>query len=171
MRAKTAYALLAAAPPPRRSAADQEAPPQGAQEEPSSQEQPRDVTITLRRDQAQAIRLAIPAFRLTTALSPQAAAAARELEATARQDLLLSGYFVIQGPADFGGLRLSGDPAQDLEQYRSLGNQILLVGDVREEGGKVVFEGRLFDLASGRAILAKRYPGAFSAAGRLGHTL
>jgi TolB protein len=172
MNARTAYALFAAAALvlaaslPHIGADPQEPPPPA----PAPEQQPDDVTLELRRDQAQQLRLAMPAFRLTPGMSREAVRAARELEATVRQDLTFSGYFVLQGPEAFTGLRLTGDPAQDAEQYRSLGSQILLVGDVREEEGRVVFEGRLFDLASGRAILAKRYRGAFTAARRIGHT-
>ena len=169
MRAKTAYAVLAAAALAfaaalSQSAADQQEPP------PAGTEQPSDVTLELRRDQAQAMRLAIPAFRLAPGMPADAVAAARQLEATVRQDLELSGYFVIQGPQDFAALSLTGDPAQDVEQYRSVGSQILIVGDLRAEGDRIVFEGRLFDVASGRTILAKRYRGAFTAARRIGHT-
>src|SRR4029079_4300672 len=86
------------------------------------------------------------------------------------QDLSFSGYFVVQGPQELAAHPLSGDPARDLPAYRTLGSQILLLGDVREEEGRIVFEGRLFDVASGKAILAKRYRGAFPVARRIGHT-
>ena len=185
MRAQTAHALLAAlllalatvqASPSRLSAdaadtAQETPPPPQPTEEPVAQpQQPSDVTLELRRGQAQQIRLAFPSFRIAPGTPPQAASAAREIESTVRQDLALSGYFVIQGPQELAALRLTGDPAQDVEQYRSLGNQVLLVGDAREEGGKLVFEGRLFDISSGKAILAKRYRGAYSAGRRIGHT-
>ena len=130
-----------------------------------------DVTLELKPNQRALIRLAFPAFRGARPLSPaEAAAAGREIEETVRQDLIFSGYFQIQGPADFGALHLSGDPQRDLEGYRSLGNAILLDGEVRTEEDRIVFEGRLVDLKGGQSILAKRYRGGYSVARRIGHT-
>jgi TolB protein len=130
-----------------------------------------EVTLELKRNQRPLIRLAFPAFRDTRTLSPaEAGTAAREIEETVRQDLIFSGYFQIQGPADFGALHLSGDPQRDLEPYRSLGNDVLLDGDVRTEEDRIVFEGRLFDLKGGQSILAKRYRGGYGVARRIGHT-
>ncbi len=147
-------------------------PALGAQQPPTTAPPEPDDRVTIVLDptrQRPLIRLAIPAFR-GAGLAGPAAAAARELEATVRADLEVSGYFAIQGPADFRVLQLSGDPARDAEQYRSLGNEILLLGDVRAEGERLVFEGRLFDLQSGQGILAKRYRGSFAVARRIGHT-
>jgi TolB protein len=144
-----------------------------AQEPPATPPPPTQndqVTLELTRGQRALIKLAFPALRGTAALSGPAAAAARELEQTVRQDLQLSGYFEIQGPEAFGALHLTGDLQKDLDAYRSTGNEILLLGDVRGEADKVVFEGRLFDLGSGQAILAKRYRGGFEVARRIGHT-
>lgn len=124
-----------------------------------------EVTLELRRNQRPLIKLAMPTFQ-----GGAAASAAQGLEATVRRDLDYSRYFEIQGPSAFGALTLSNDLQRDLPQYRSLGNDILLAGDSRIEGDKVVFEGRLFDLASGQGILAKRYRGPLSAAARIGHT-
>ncbi|HEX6898616.1 MAG TPA: Tol-Pal system beta propeller repeat protein TolB [Thermoanaerobaculia bacterium] len=123
-----------------------------------------------RRARGQKIKLAFPAVRGTGQLSGEAARAARELEETVRRDLDFSGYFEIQGPDVLSGLRLTGNVQEDLPVYRSTGNQILLLGDARAEGDRVVFEGRLFDLSSGQAILAKRYRGPFNSARRIGHT-
>lgn len=124
-----------------------------------------------RRARGQKIKLAFPAFRGANQLSGEAARAARELEGTVRRDLDFSGYFEIQGPDVLSGLRLTGDIQQDVPVYRSTGNQILLLGDVRNEGDRIVIEGRLFDLSSGQAILAKRYRGPFNVSRRIGHTL
>jgi TolB protein len=149
-------ALLAQQPPPRQ-------PPQA--QPPAAQEQPKSVTITLDRGvQARKIKLAFPAFRGT------AGAPGRELEETVRHDLDLSGYFEIQGPDALSGLALSGDVQKDLPAYRSTGNEVLLLGDMRTEGDKLVFEGRVLDLGSGQAVLAKRYSGPFPVSRRMAHT-
>src|SRR5262249_30907462 len=65
---------------------------------------------------------------------------------------------------------LTGDPARDRDQYRSTGNDVLLVGELKNDGDKLVFEGRLFDLKSGQTILAKRYRGPYTVSRRMGHT-
>ena len=148
-------ALLAQPPPPR----------QQPQAQPPAQEQPKSVTITIDRGvQARKIKLAFPAFR------GQAGGPGQELEQTVRHDLDLSGYFEIQGPDALSGLALSGDVQKDLAAYRSTGNEVLLLGDMRTEGDKLVFEGRVLDLGSGQAVLAKRYSGPFSVSRRMAHT-
>jgi TolB protein len=97
--------------------------------------------------------------------------AGRELDETVRNDLELSRAFEIQGPWAFQGLEFSGDRARDFEQYRSLGNEVIVLGSLRAEpGGRIAFEGRVYDLASGKAILGKRYRGEPSAARRIAHT-
>src|SRR4051794_27991534 len=148
-------ALLAQQPPPR----------QQPQAQPPAQEQPKSVTITIDRGvQARKIKLAFPAFR------GQAGSPGQELEQTVRRDLDYSGYFEIQGPDALSGLALSGDVQKDLAAYRSTGNEVLLLGDMRMEGDKLVFEGRVLDLGSGQAVLAKRYSGAFPVSRRMAHT-
>ncbi|HYU33968.1 MAG TPA: Tol-Pal system beta propeller repeat protein TolB [Thermoanaerobaculia bacterium] len=145
----------------------QEPPAQPPQEE----QQPGNVTLVLPGNQQfKPIKLGIPAFRRLGALAGDAARAADEMEQVVRQDLQNSGYFTISGPEAFQGLQLTGDLARDLEAYRTTGVETLLLGDLRAEADKIVFEGRLFDVASGQAILAKRYRGALPVARRIGHT-
>lgn len=132
--------------------------------------QPGNVTLELRRNQRPLIRLAIPAMTGLPALPGGTAAAGREVDETVRKDLDLSRYFEIQGPRELAALHLTGDPARDRDQYRSTGNDVLLAGDLKAEGDRLVFEGRLFDLKSGQTILAKRYRGPASVARRMGHT-
>ncbi len=147
----------------------QEPPAQAPQA--SQEDQPGSVTLVLPgSQQARLIKLGIPPFRRLGALSGDADRAAREMEQVVRQDLQNSGYFQISGPEAFQALQLTGDFARDLEAYRTTGVETLLIGDLRAEADKVVFEGRLFDVASGQAILAKRYRGAIPVARRIGHT-
>ena len=144
--------------------------PQPPAPQPST-EQPKSVTITLDRGGAQRkIKLAIPAFRGPGQLSGEAGSSGREIEETVRRDLDLSGYFEIQGPDALSGLSLTGDVQKDLAAYRSTGNEVLLLGDVKAEGDRIVLEGRVFDLGSGQAVLAKRYRGPFNVSRRMAHT-
>ncbi len=128
------------------------------------------VTLELRRNQRPLIRLAIPALSGLPALTADSGSAGREVDETLRRDLDLSRYFEIQGPRELAALHLSGDPARDRDQYRSTGNEVLLLGDLKSEGDKLVFEGRLFDLRSGQTVLAKRYRGPYTVARRMAHT-
>jgi TolB protein len=125
---------------------------------------PGHVTLELNRPGQKKIKIAFPAFRGAVG------APGHELEETVRHDLDLSGYFEIQGPDALSGLALSGDVQKDLAVYRSTGNEVLLLGDMRTEGDKLVFEGRVLDLGSGQAVLAKRYSGPFTVNRRMAHT-
>jgi TolB protein len=137
---------------------------------PQDPQQPTRVTIELHGAQARKMKLAVPAFRGPGQMAGEAGRAGRGLEETVRRDLELSGYFEIQGPDVLSGLALSGDVQQDLAVYRSTGNEVLLLGDVRAEGDRLVFEGRVLDLGSGQSVLAKRYRGPFSVGRRMAHT-
>ena len=144
--------------------------PPAAPPPPQGDQQPPDVTLILNQKGPKPIKLGIPPFRRIGTLSGDAARAAQELEQVVRQDLQNSGYFQISGPEAFQGLQLSGDIARDMEAYRTTGVETLLIGDLRAEADKVVFEGRLFDVTSGQPILAKRYRGTMPVARRVGHT-
>jgi TolB protein len=173
MRPRTAAALTTALPCLLALAwtlAAQQAPPQPPAAPPSA-EQPKSVTITLDRGgQQRKIKLAMPAFRGPGQLTGEAGASGREIEETVRRDLDLSGYFEIQGPDALSGLNLTGDVQKDLPAYRSTGNEVLLLGDVKAEGDRIVLEGRVLDLGSGQAVLAKRYRGPFPVSRRMAHT-
>ncbi|HEX3531384.1 MAG TPA: Tol-Pal system beta propeller repeat protein TolB [Thermoanaerobaculia bacterium] len=149
------FAQVPQEPPPQ--AQPEETPPPGAE-----------VTLVLESKRAP-MKLAIPPFHVAN-VSGIAAGTAHEIETVVRQDLENSGYFDILGPDKLAGLTLSGDIQRDLAAYRSVGSQTVLLGDLRAEGDKIVFEGRLFEAASGQAILAKRYRGAFPVGRRIAHT-
>src|SRR5215212_2127027 len=133
-------------------------------------EQDPQVTLELNRGQRPPMKLAIPPFRGTQTLSGAAAGAAREMEQTVRRDLESSGYFEIIGPDRIGAVTWSGNMQRDVEPFRALGAETLLLGDIRAEGDRIIFEGRLFDIASAQPILAKRYRGSATVSRRIGHT-
>jgi TolB protein len=163
--------LVAAAPPQQAPQQPGATPPSAAPQAPQS---PRtgDVTLVLQPGQRPQIHLAFPAVGRPAELAGDADAAGRDLDGTLRADLDFSRGFDILGPDAFSVLTLTGDRAHDFEQYRSLGSEVILVGeiDVEREAQRIVFEGRLYDLKSGQSILAKRYRGAYSAARRIAHT-
>jgi TolB protein len=145
-----------------------------AQEPPPTETPPpqpdQEVTLELTRGQRPPMKLAIPAFRGMQALAGEATQAGRLMEQTVRQDLENSGYFDILGPDQLGQATWSGDMKRDVEQFRAAGAETLLLGDLRAETGRIVFEGRLFDVASGAPILAKRYRGSVAVSRRIAHT-
>ncbi len=130
-----------------------------------------DVVITIAGEGRPRIALAYPRTREAPGETAAASAASHELDQTLRADLDATRAFDVQGPEALAVLTLSGEPGQDLEQYRSLGNEILLLVATSEQGDKLVVEGRLLDLKNGESILGKRYEGTFDLARRIAHTL
>jgi TolB protein len=129
-----------------------------------------EVTVELRPGQQAQLKLAMPAFKVRGVLSPAARNAATLLEQTVRQDLDRTGIFVIQGPTELAAAKLTGDQAHDFEQYRALGNEVVLLGELYEESGRLALEGRVYDLKSSQSILGKRYRGGFDLARRMAHS-
>ncbi len=142
--------------------------PVGAEPQGQDDSKP-DIVVTLTGAQRPLVRLAIPTAGFRGAAGAQAAV--REVETTVRADLDSSRVFVIQGPAELAAVELTGDDARDREIYRSLGNEVELLMDLRQEGDRLVLEGRVVDLESGQTVLGKRYRGEFSLARRIAHTL
>jgi len=141
-------------------------PPSGASTAPPARQ---DIVVVLQGNQRPLLKLAFPAATAAGLAGPFADAA-HEIEQALRDDLLASRIFEIQGPAELAVLQLTGDPAHDNEQYRSLGNEVLLLADVKQEEGKVVLEGRILDLKSGQSIVGKRYRGELAVARRIAHS-
>jgi len=129
-----------------------------------------EVQVILEGEARSLFRLAFPATNLQGPLSAGMRQAADTLESTLRFDLENSGVFEVQGPEQLSVLTLTGDQRRDFDQYLSLRNEMLLTTDVREEEGRLVLEGRVFDLASGQVVVGKRYRGVPAAARRIAHT-
>ncbi len=93
------------------------------------------------------------------------------LEKTLLADLEYSGVFDVQDQEILSVLELTGDRAQDFPMYRSLGNQMILLGELAEESGRLIIEARVLDLENFGAICqGKRYRGTFEQARRVAHT-
>ena len=129
-----------------------------------------DVVLELKEGQRPLMRLAFPELEREGNLVGDARAAADVIESTLRADLADTRVFEIQGPWAFTALTLTGDRNRDFEQYRSLGNEMLLTGVLKREGDRIVLEGTLYNLSDGKAILGKRYRGGFSRARDIAHT-
>lgn len=128
-------------------------------------------SIELNPDARTQVRLAFPAVDVAPGLSAGELQAAREIEQTLRADLDEMDLFNVMSPVEMSVLSLTGVAEQDFEQYRSLGNEVVLLATVRPEEGKMVLEGRVYDLASQQSILGKRYRGEPEQARRIAHTL
>jgi TolB protein len=129
-----------------------------------------EVNVVLEGRQRSRFRMAMPALGRDGALGPQVRSAAEVLEETLRADLDQSGVFDVQGPTQLSALTLTGVEARDFELYRSLRNELLLRATVKQEQGRLILEGRVFDLGSGKVVLGKRYRGDPSIARRIAHT-
>jgi TolB protein len=140
---------------------------------PAAPQSGQGTTITLRMPDGTTrtqIVLAMPAIANLAALQGTAGNAARTLEQTLQRDLDRSGIFRIVGAAELAVLTLRGNLAQDADQYRSLGAEMLLQNELKLDGDRLVLEGRLIDLASQQTIVGKRYRGTFDLARRIAHT-
>ncbi|MEO8197126.1 MAG: hypothetical protein ABI689_10425, partial [Thermoanaerobaculia bacterium] len=116
------------------------------------------------------IVLAVPPPANLAALQGTAGNAARTLDQTLRRDLDKSGIFRLQEADELAVLTLTGDLAHDADQYRSLGAEMLLQNEIKQDGDRLVIEGRLIDLASRQPIVGKRYRGTFDLSRRIAHT-
>jgi TolB protein len=93
------------------------------------------------------------------------------LEKTLLDDLEYSGLFDVQDQEILSVLELTGDRAQDFPMYRSLGNQVILLGELSEASGRLIIEARVLDLENfGSICQGKRYRGTFDQVRRVAHT-
>ena len=134
--------------------------------------QEEDLTLELKSGGVRArVRLALPAMETEGQLSSDGRDAGRLLEKTLVDDLVYSGIFDVQDREILSVLELTGDRAQDYPMYRSLGNQVILVASLDEQGGRIVLESRVLDLANFRAVCqGKRYRGTYDQVRRIAHT-
>jgi TolB protein len=154
-------------------ASTQEPTPQGAPPTAEGEEKPpTDVTVVLENSGARTrVRLALPHMTEPAGISDDARQAATELQRALLDDLEYSGVFDVQDQEILSVLELTGDRAQDFPMYRSLGNQVILLGEITEQARRLVLEVRVLDLENfGSICQPKRYRGTFEQARRVAHT-
>lgn len=117
------------------------------------------------------LRLAYPPSTLDAGLAGDFLAAAREVEETLREDLAQMAIFNVQGAAELSVLTITGVRDHDFEQYRSLGNEVVLLVNLKKEGDKVVLDGWVYDLPSKQSILGKRFRGTVNQARLIAHNM
>lgn len=87
---------------------------------------------------------------------------ARDVADIIRNDLKLSGYFLVIPPDRFKSqARKEGVTESDINfaYWKSINAQALIKGDVSKEGGRTVVTMRLFDPFLGKMLIGKRYKG------------
>jgi TolB protein len=124
-------------------------------------------TLVLERGASQ-VRLAFPSVEIE-GVAGDDLEAAREIEQTLRDDLEQDFLFNVQGPTELSVLTLSGVRDQDFEQYRSLGNEVVLLATLRKEDDKIVLDGWTYDLPSRQSVLGKRFRGSRGQARLVAH--
>ena len=144
---------------------------QEKQETPLPAELPSDVEVVLDRDAALRLNLAVPRSKRPPGARPEFLDAMSEVEQTLREDLAFTQLFDVQGPEVLSAVRLTGDRAKDLEQYRAYGNEVALLTEFKLGGEELILEGRVYDLASGQFILGKRFNGGIDLARRFAHAM
>ncbi|MEL7060791.1 MAG: hypothetical protein AAGN46_12275 [Acidobacteriota bacterium] len=117
------------------------------------------------------LRLAFPEADVDDGLRGDYLAAAREIEQTLRDDLDRMRLFNTMGPTELSVLVLTGAQDRDFDQYRSLGNEVVLLTRISQDGDRIVLDGWGYDLPSKQSILGKRYRGTVDQARLLAHYL
>ena len=87
---------------------------------------------------------------------------ARDVAEIIRNDLKLSGYFLVIPPDRFKNqARKEGVTESDINfpYWKSINAQALIKGEVTREGGKTIVTMRLFDPFLGKMLIGKRYKG------------
>jgi TolB protein len=130
--------------------------------------QNQDLWISINKPTARKLAVAVP--ELTTAGTVRSSVS-DPFTGTLRSDLEYSGAFVIADPAHYPtGFR---DPTtQDAsDRWRGGGAEVLVDTRAEVSGDRVSVEARVWDLASRKMIMGKRYSGGVSYVERIAHTL
>jgi TolB protein len=115
----------------------------------------QEVVLTI-REGTPMIPVALPDFLVRSA-SPQAKAAAEEIRKVLEDDLTYSRVFQLLPKSHYGYIRPLSPDKVFFKDWDSIQAKLLLAGEISEEGGAIVFEGKLYDVKSERFILGKRY--------------
>jgi len=104
-----------------------------------------------------AIPLAIPNFKVHSS-SPELKSAAQELHQIISDDLNYSRVFQLLPKSYYSYIRPLNPEKIFFKDWESIQAKILLVGEVSENENKdLLFEGKVYDVKSGRLITGKRY--------------
>ena len=102
------------------------------------------------------IPLALPEFVVRGA-TPAAQAAAQEIRQTLSDDIKYSRIFQLLPKEYYGYIRPLDPDKIFFKDWDSIQARLLITGEVKEEGGRIVYDGKIYDVKSERFIVGKRY--------------
>jgi TolB protein len=120
----------------------------------------------------QRVQLAVPDVTVGAGADAQSIAAARTITEVLWYDLQYCGLFNMVKKDWYGYIPQSTDVAVKFDDWKGIGAQALVLAKVSPgEGGKLVLEGRLYDIEYARQRLGKRLQAQASQARLLAHSL
>jgi TolB protein len=102
------------------------------------------------------IPLALPEF-VVRASTPAAQAAAQEIRQVLTDDINYTRIFQLLPKEYYGYIRPFDPDKIFFKDWDSIQARLLITGEVREESGRIVFDGKIYDVKSERFIVGKRY--------------
>jgi len=102
------------------------------------------------------IPLALPEF-VVRGTSPAAQAAAQEIRQALSDDIKYTRIFQLLPKEYYGYIRPLDLDKIFFKDWDSVQARLLVTGEVREDGGRIVFDGKIYDVKSERFIVGKRY--------------
>jgi len=102
------------------------------------------------------ITLALPEF-VVRGTSPAAQAAAQEIRQALSDDIKYTRIFQLLPKEYYGYIRPLDLDKIFFKDWDSVQARLLVTGEVREDGGRIVFDGKIYDVKSERFIVGKRY--------------
>lgn len=130
-----------------------------------------DIYLGVSKSREQLIEVAVPDFIVGDNVD---AAASRAMTQVLRDDLSFSGIFRVVEHADLVADRHAGDMRRgsiDFTDWAFLGVQALVKARYFSNKGKLVLEGKLYDVSRGAMITGKRYQSAEEASRAMVHKL
>ena len=117
------------------------------------------------------VSVALPAFMVRSA-SPQAKAAAEEIQQTLADDIKYSRIFQLLPQEYYGYIRPLNADKIFFKDWDSIQAKLLVTGEVRDDdAGRTIFDGKLYDVKSERFIVGKRYQADKSALRLIAHRM
>jgi TolB protein len=116
------------------------------------------------------IPLALPEF-IVRGASPAAQAAAQEIRQVLSDDVKYSRIFQLLPKEYYGYIRPLDPDKIFFKDWDSVQARLLVTGEVREDGGRIVFDGKIYDVKSERFIVGKRYQAEKNGLRLVGHKM
>jgi TolB protein len=117
------------------------------------------------------VSVALPLFMVRSA-SPQAKAAAQEIQQTLADDIKYSRIFQLLPQEYYGYIRPLNTDKIFFKDWDSIQAKLLVTGEVRDDdAGRTIFDGKLYDVKSERFIVGKRYQADKSALRLIAHRM